>query len=420
MRPVHVLIIVFIVSSLIAPPAGAQTYPHCRPGEVPSNDRLTQGFRTLHDALGVEIVGVPAECEHLVTSPGERFPHAEQRTTTGLYYYRPSTGPVFTNGWYHWAWTASGLITWTGASPDPPADASPEAPSAGSAPAAEPLPRTVVVFVKGMGSDSSTGLDGFDTLIGELRSRYGWNDFWLYSYSGGYWDGDVWRWTPYGSNLTYQHPWDSSIGLSRLIDGLKARGNRVAVVGFSLGGLVAVEAIRGGSLPDATVAIASPLYGVNHEKISTCNGVQFLSAIGLVAGVATGTATLGLLGAAGLLGIPCPKEPLAYDLQWLWSNGADYTNKRELYISSLIDSERIKLMTVGSSTDCLYYYALCSDTFGPGDRDVRSTTMMGVANVSKLYRVPQSVVGINHLREIHGRIMYYSPVVNEVADFLAP
>ena len=62
-------------------------------------------------------MGEPLECEHGNPDNGDTL----QQTTTGLAFYRQYTStPTFTNGWDHWAWTASGLVYWVGNSIDPP------------------------------------------------------------------------------------------------------------------------------------------------------------------------------------------------------------------------------------------------------------------------------------------------------------
>ena len=50
----------------------------------------------------------------------------EQKTSTGLVYYRASTNAVaFTNGFDHWALAPNGVVHWTGDAVDPPASAEP-------------------------------------------------------------------------------------------------------------------------------------------------------------------------------------------------------------------------------------------------------------------------------------------------------
>jgi hypothetical protein len=96
-----------------APPAAAQSAPGCPPGQAPA---FVLGFATLAQQLGATM-GTPLECEHVDPRSGDTV----QRTTTGLGYYRPTTGAVtFTNGSEHWALVGGRLLYWQGASVDPP------------------------------------------------------------------------------------------------------------------------------------------------------------------------------------------------------------------------------------------------------------------------------------------------------------
>ncbi len=86
---------------------------HCGAGESPQF-RFDLAF--LKSQIG-DIMGEPLECEHGNPDNGDTL----QQTTTGLAFYRQHTStPTFTNGWDHWAWTASGLVYWVGNSIDPP------------------------------------------------------------------------------------------------------------------------------------------------------------------------------------------------------------------------------------------------------------------------------------------------------------
>jgi hypothetical protein len=129
-----------VVIVLGAPePALAQGFPFCRPGQSP---QFTFGFASLKAHLG-PTMGEPIECEHPNNANGDTL----QRTSTGLAYWRKSTNtPTFTDGYRHWAITSAGLVAWVGASPDPPATATPAAPIPG---AGAPT-RTLESFVGGV------------------------------------------------------------------------------------------------------------------------------------------------------------------------------------------------------------------------------------------------------------------------------
>lgn len=81
--------------------------------------RFVNGAAGLKAMIGADM-GDPVECERVVDAAG----NTEQKTTTGLVYYRADTNiTAFTNGFEHWALTSAGLARWTGDALDPPPDA---------------------------------------------------------------------------------------------------------------------------------------------------------------------------------------------------------------------------------------------------------------------------------------------------------
>jgi hypothetical protein len=97
------------------PPAAAEA------GCTPATLRFVHGAATLKAALG-DRMGEPQECERVVDAAG----NTEQRTTTGLAYYRAGSNvAVFTNGVEHWALTEKGVVHWTSGDVEPPPDAEP-------------------------------------------------------------------------------------------------------------------------------------------------------------------------------------------------------------------------------------------------------------------------------------------------------
>ena len=110
------LALVVTTFTILAPAqiASAQSDTHCAAGEAPN---FSAGFAALKARVG-DVMGTADTCE---------FPDpngtgdVQQRTTTGLAYWRKSTNtPTFTNGSNHWAETPNGFVTWAGASADPP------------------------------------------------------------------------------------------------------------------------------------------------------------------------------------------------------------------------------------------------------------------------------------------------------------
>jgi hypothetical protein len=83
--------------------------------------RFVHGLAALKASVG-SAMGVPVECERVVDAAG----NTEQRTTTGLAYYRTATNTTaFTDGSTHWALTSNGAVHWTGQELEPPPGAEP-------------------------------------------------------------------------------------------------------------------------------------------------------------------------------------------------------------------------------------------------------------------------------------------------------
>jgi hypothetical protein len=110
-------------------PAAQPATPSPRASPVPSktdectaaSPRFVHGAAALKAALG-EPMGQAIECERVVDAAG----NTEQRTTTGLAYYRARNNVVvFTNGSEHWALLPSGVVRWTSDDVEPPPNAEP-------------------------------------------------------------------------------------------------------------------------------------------------------------------------------------------------------------------------------------------------------------------------------------------------------
>jgi hypothetical protein len=84
-----------------------------------SAPRFVHGMADLKALVGADM-GDPLECERIVDAEG----NTEQRTTTGLAYYRANSNiAVFTDGETHWAVTPHGGVHWTSDAVEPPPDA---------------------------------------------------------------------------------------------------------------------------------------------------------------------------------------------------------------------------------------------------------------------------------------------------------
>jgi hypothetical protein len=128
------------VSTALTPvrPTAGQIAPFCQPGQSP---QFVLGFADLRSAVG-DAMGDPIECEHADPENGDSL----QRTTSGLSFYRKSTNTLtFTDGFNHWGLTTDGtdgLVTWTGASIDPPGVTPPQTAAPAAPSAIQPPPST--------------------------------------------------------------------------------------------------------------------------------------------------------------------------------------------------------------------------------------------------------------------------------------
>ncbi len=120
----HRLAALLTILALALPTAAIAAAPYCAQGTEPS---FTFGFAQLKSLLG-DTMGDPLECIHANPDNGDIL----QQTSTGLSFYRLSTNTAtFTDGWSHWAWTAEGLVYWTGSDIDPPGTVVPATPDPG-------------------------------------------------------------------------------------------------------------------------------------------------------------------------------------------------------------------------------------------------------------------------------------------------
>ncbi|MDP6349329.1 MAG: hypothetical protein QF719_06025 [Chloroflexota bacterium] len=101
---VSVATVLLLLLAFAADPHPAAAAPYCPEGQEPG---FSLGFASLQAEIG-DTMGAPIECEHSDVLSGDTL----QNTTTGLAFYRESTGIVmFTDGWNHWALTNYGIVT---------------------------------------------------------------------------------------------------------------------------------------------------------------------------------------------------------------------------------------------------------------------------------------------------------------------
>jgi hypothetical protein len=103
-------------SVTVGPTSVPSPSPAAVGGCLATEPRFVHGAAALKAALG-DRMGEPQECERVVDGEG----NTEQRTTTGLAYYRARSNiAAFTNGVDHWALTPRGLVHWTSDDVEPP------------------------------------------------------------------------------------------------------------------------------------------------------------------------------------------------------------------------------------------------------------------------------------------------------------
>lgn len=314
----------------------------------------------------------------------------------------------------------------------------PEAAAAQPAPARQPAaPRerppaqrhTVVVLVGGRNMDLDDTYDAFGLLRGALRAQgIGEGDVFLYSYRGGDARGDTWYWTPYAKPDVMQSIERSTGHLQDLLRWLKIRGNRVAVVGYSLGGYVSLDALYRGdtaALPDVVVTVSSPLQGIDYGALQgACNNLRNTAIGGAIGGALLGLfdggTALGLAAAAALAReAVCYSGPAAGELDAVYRD-ANWRAARDDTIARTLRARNIRLMTIGARNDCLYAIYICSDYLAAYGGDLTRTALSRAADVATLYPVSWSAcaIGFACIDDSHRAILNDPGVMREIAGFM--
>jgi pimeloyl-ACP methyl ester carboxylesterase len=213
-------------------------------------------------------------------------------------------------------------------------------------------PPTTVLFVGGYGSDLATVGDAFAPLRAALAARDPNTKFAQYSYNG--WNGQACAPLDYQSVDTGQ---DFATSEKRLLDTVyllhaQCGAERIAVVGHSLGGLIAFHALSDSPMGEVTdvVTIDSPLGGAPPSVIRTCVDAGFC-ADGPVTGALSDLYT-----------------------QWDQTAQANATRVNELAAA------HIRVTAWGNQGDCLYAPSRCVPLAGYvlGRFDARDTQWLGV------------------------------------------
>jgi pimeloyl-ACP methyl ester carboxylesterase len=216
---------------------------------------------------------------------------------------------------------------------------------------AETAPKTVL-FVGGYGSSLATVSDAFAPLRAAFTASAPDTQFAQYSYTG--WNAQTCAPRAYQSADTGQDFETSKRLLLETIYLLHTRcgAERIVVVGHSLGGLIAFQALADNPMSEVSevVTIDSPLGGVPASEVRLC--------------VETGL---------------CASGPITKVLSDLYINWDATTQENTARVSSLA-AAGIRVTAWGNEGDCLYAPSLCvpRGTFQLSAADVRDTQWLGI------------------------------------------
>ncbi len=221
------------------------------------------------------------------------------------------------------------------------------------APTAPANPPSVVLLVAGYSSTLAAAGQQFAPLQAALLARDPRTAFVFFSYQGSSVQGCGSTPTPYSATDTAQSLAASEALLQSLLQSLMAScGARVAVVGHSLGGLVAfrTSSDQPASRVFDVVTVDSPLGGAPASSINLCIDTGF-----------------------------CAAGAVVDDLAELFSNWPQ-TETDNAARDARIRSVGTRLSAWGNESDCLYYVTLCT-TFASNALsvvDARETQWLGV------------------------------------------
>jgi pimeloyl-ACP methyl ester carboxylesterase len=253
-----------------------------------------------------------------------------------------------------------------------------------------PNGRVAVVLVGGYGSDLAFSIGQFSALRQALSDRD--PDVLLvhYSYTGTSFSGCTATPSPYGPADTAQDIEVSKALLRETLAALHAACDleRIAIVGHSLGGLIAFEAAEG--LPEPAISdlvtVDSPLGGVPERIIQTCIGIGY-----------------------------CTDGSVVNYLADLYANApaVEHTNAAR---AAELASAGTRVSAWGNQSDCFYNLSLCTSVARVlvGAADGRETQWLGIPRwVRKDYPVIRSLSSIG---SSHTAILVGS--ANELAEEL--
>ncbi len=213
-------------------------------------------------------------------------------------------------------------------------------------------PASVVVLVAGYGSDLAVASQQFAPLQAALLARDARTTFVFFSYVGSQVQGCASTPARYSSMDTAQSLVSSEKLMRTLLDTLAASCNaRIAIVGHSLGGLVAFRTVS--DAPSNRVsdllAVSSPLGGAPLATSNLCIDV-------------------------GL----CAPGPVVDELGQLFA-ASPQTATDNAARDSRIRATGTRVSAWGNDSDCLYYVSLCTSFDAISGVDARQTQWLGVS-----------------------------------------
>jgi pimeloyl-ACP methyl ester carboxylesterase len=241
--------------------------------------------------------------------------------------------------------------------------------SAGGA-SAQVVPPLAVVFVGGIGADLEEAAAQFEPLKAAILEREPNAVTVQYSYNGSEFDGCTAKPLPYSRLDTSQNIEVSKRVLRETLTAFEdaCHVGRVAIIGHSLGGLIAFQALDEVTMAGVSdlVTIDSPLGGVPPRLVQLCIDV----------GV-------------------CDEGPVVGYLADL-PNFADVEASNAARAAALA-SGGVRMSAWGNESDCFYNAALCSSLARAllGVLDARETQWLGIPDaVHKDFALPRSLSSI--------------------------
>ena len=217
----------------------------------------------------------------------------------------------------------------------------------------------VVMFVAGYGSDLSTASVVFTALQGALLARDANVTFVQFSYNSSTIQNCAQAPAPYGAAATAQAISISKRVLLDTLQSLQAAcpNQPIAVIGHSLGGLIAFQALSDqplSSVVDVTT-VDSPLGGAPASELNVCITAGF-----------------------------CAQGPVSDDLVQLYSNW-NRTSAENTARQAKLQAANTQVEVWGNHSDCIYNAALCSTLAtglvgSLGGVDATETQWLGVSN----------------------------------------